>query len=43
VRSVGDWAQRTLAETTQAAAQGDESAETALKIVKQAAKKGQKY
>lgn len=40
VRLTGPWAQKTLAETAEAAAAGDRSAETAIKIVKQARRLG---
>jgi hypothetical protein len=38
-RMAGPWAQKTLAETANAAAAGDETAETAIKMVKQASAK----
>jgi hypothetical protein len=41
VRQAGPWAQNTLAETATAAVSGDRSAETALKIVKQAKRLGE--
>lgn len=43
VRKVGPWADRTLGATAEAAAQGDRTAETAIKIVKQARRKGQNH
>lgn len=43
VRQTGPWANRTLAETAEAAVQGDRSAETAIKIVKQARRLGQQH
>jgi RHS repeat-associated protein len=43
VNQAGPWADRTLGETAEAAARGDSSAETAIKIAKQAGRLGQKY
>jgi hypothetical protein len=43
VRHAGHWADKTLAETAEAAATGDSTAETAIKIVKQARKKGEEH
>ena len=43
VQQVGSWADKTLAEVAQAAVNGDSSAETAIKIAKQAKRLGQKY
>jgi hypothetical protein len=43
VREVGPWANKSLGETAQAALAGDESAEKAIKIAKQARRLGQKY
>ena len=43
VRQAGEWAQKTLGETAQAATQGDSTAETAIKIAKQAGRLGQKH
>ncbi len=43
VRHAGPWVDRTLAETAEAAVQGDSTAETAIKIVKQAKRLGQKH
>jgi RHS repeat-associated protein len=43
VNQVGQWADKTLGEAAQAAANGDRTAETAVKIAKQAANKGQQY
>lgn len=43
VQKAGPWADKTLAETAQAAVNGDRDAETAIKIVKQAGRLGQKY
>jgi hypothetical protein len=43
VSAAGPWAQRALGETAEAAVSGDASAETAIKITKQAARLGQKY
>ena len=43
VRHAGHWADRSLAETAEAAAKGDDTAETAIKIVKQAKRLGQKH
>jgi RHS repeat-associated protein len=42
VREAGPWAQKTLAETAKAATNGDATAETAIKIAKQAGRLGQK-
>ena len=41
-REAGPWAQKTLAETAKAATGGDKTAETAIKIAKQAGRLGQK-
>jgi hypothetical protein len=41
VRQAGPWAQKTLAETAKAATGGDKTAETAIKIAKQAGRLGQ--
>lgn len=43
VNQVGQWADRTLGEAAEAAVNGDRTAETAIKIAKQAASKGQQY
>jgi hypothetical protein len=43
VRHAGPWADQTLADTAEAAVQGDRSAETAIKIVKQARRLGQEH
>jgi hypothetical protein len=43
VRHAGPWAEKTLAETAEAAVQGDKTAETAIKIVKQARRLGQQH
>lgn len=43
VNATGPWADATLAETVRAAMNGDTTAETAIKIVKQASRLGQKY
>ena len=43
VRQAGPWAGRTLGETAEAAVQGDGTAETAIKIVKQARRLGQQH
>jgi RHS repeat-associated protein len=42
VRQAGPWAQKTLAETAKAATGGDKTAETAIKIAKEAKRLGQK-
>jgi RHS repeat-associated protein len=42
VREAGPWAEKTLAETAKAAVGGDKTAETAIKIAKQAGRLGQK-
>jgi hypothetical protein len=42
VREAGPWAQKTVAETAKAATGGDKTAETAIKIAKQAGRLGQK-
>jgi hypothetical protein len=42
VRHTGSWAEKTLAETSEAAVQGDLSAASAIKIVKQARRLGEK-
>jgi len=43
VNQAGQWAQKTLGETAKAAVDGDKTAESAIKIVKQAGRLGQKY
>jgi hypothetical protein len=43
VRQTGPWANKTLAETAEAAVQGDKAADTAIKIVKQARRLGQQH
>src|SRR5262245_10929304 len=43
VRQTGPWADKTLAETAEAAVSGDRTAETAIKIVKQARRLGQQH
>jgi RHS repeat-associated protein len=43
VQKAGIWAQRTLADTAAAAVAGDATAETAIKIAKQAGRLGEKY
>lgn len=43
VRRTGPWADRTLGETAKAAAQGDQTAATAIKIVKQARRLGEEH
>lgn len=43
VRMAGHWANRTLGETATAAVAGDASAKTAIKIVKDARRLGDKY
>lgn len=43
VRQAGEWAQRTLRETAEAAASGSQAAATAIKIVKQAKRLGRKH
>jgi len=43
VRQAGPWANKTLGETAEAAAQGDKSAASAIKIVKQAKRLGEKH
>jgi hypothetical protein len=43
VRQAGPWANKTLGETAEAAVQGDRSAASAIKIVKQAKRLGQKH
>lgn len=43
VRRAGPWATRTLGETADAAVAGDATAETAIKIVKQARRLGNQY
>lgn len=43
VRQTGPWADRTLADTATAAAQGDQTAATAIKIVKQARRLGEEH
>jgi hypothetical protein len=42
-RQAGHWAGKTLGEAAEAAVQGDRSAETAIKIVKQAKRLGQQH
>ncbi len=43
VNQAGQWADKTLEETAHAAANGDLTAETAIKIVKQAGRLGQQH
>ncbi len=43
VRQAGHWAERTLAEAAKAATEGDATAETAIKIAKQAGRLGQRH
>jgi hypothetical protein len=43
VRQSGHWADRKLGEAAEAAVQGDRSAETAIKIVKQARRLGEAH
>jgi len=43
VRKTGHWSNKSLGEAAEAAAAGDESAKTAVKIAKQADRLGQKY
>jgi len=43
VRQAELWAEKTLEETAEAAARGDASAETAIKIVKQARRLGEEH
>lgn len=43
VRQVGHWASRKLGEAAEAAVQGDRSAESAIKIVKQARRLGETH
>ena len=43
VRQAGPWAQRPLADAADAAVQGDKTAETAIKIVKQARRLGEQH
>ena len=43
VRQAGPWADKTLAQTAEAAAQGDKTADTAMKIVKQARRLGERH
>jgi hypothetical protein len=43
VREAGEWADRTLGEAAQAAANGDPNAIKAVKIAKDAARLAQKY
>ena len=43
VRETGPWANKSLAETAEAAVQGDKAAGTAIKIVKQARRLGQQH
>jgi hypothetical protein len=43
IRQAGPWAHKTLAETAEAASQGNKAADTAMKIVKQARRLGQQH
>jgi hypothetical protein len=43
VRQAGPWAKKSLGETAEAAARGEATAATAIKIVKQARRLGEKY
>ncbi len=43
VRQTGHWANRNLGEAAEAAVQGDQSAATAIKIVKQAKRLGEEH
>ncbi len=43
VRKAGPWADKTLAETAEAAVNGDRSAGMAIKIVKESSRLGRKY
>lgn len=43
VRQAGPWAEKSLAETAEAAAEGDQTAASAIKIVKQAKRLGEKH
>jgi hypothetical protein len=43
VRQAGPWANKTLGETAEAAVQGDKNAASAIKIVKQAKRLGEKH
>jgi hypothetical protein len=43
VRQTGPWAHKTLEETAEAAAKGDATAATAIKIVKQARRLGEEH
>jgi hypothetical protein len=43
VEQAGPWAEKTLGETAEAAAGGDQTAATALKIVKQAKRLGEEH
>jgi len=43
VRQAGHWGNKKLGEAAEAAAQGDKSAETAIKIVKQARRLGEEH
>jgi hypothetical protein len=43
VRQAGPWAEKSLAETAEAAVNGDRTAATAIKIVKQAKRLGEKH
>jgi hypothetical protein len=43
VRQAGPWADKTLAETAEAAAQGDQQAASAVKIAKQAKRLGERH
>ena len=43
VRQAGHWADKKLGEAAEAAAQGDRSAETAIKLVKQAKRLGEQH
>lgn len=43
VNQAGPWADKTLGETAEAATNGNSTAETAIKIAKQAGRLGQQY
>jgi hypothetical protein len=43
VRQAGHWSGKSLGETAEAAAQGDQAAATAIKIVKQAKRLGEEH
>lgn len=43
VKKIGEWAQKTMKEAAEAAVSGNEGAEAAIKMAKQAATKGQRY